>query len=67
MHFAVQAKNLSVVRVLDEFGASATQKNNDGICPIDIALTEELKDIKLHFMAQQKYRNYDFSGMEAQP
>lgn len=52
MHYAVASRNLSIVRVLDDFGANATQKNNDGICPIDIALTEDLRDIKLHFIAQ---------------
>jgi ankyrin repeat protein len=52
MHFAVAARNLSIVRLLDEYGADATIKNADGICSIDIAMTEELRDIKLHFMAQ---------------
>jgi hypothetical protein len=50
MHFAVAAKNLSIVRMLDDYSADATLKNKDGICPIDIAITEDLKDIKFHFM-----------------
>lgn len=62
MHFAVAAKNLSIVRMLDDYSADATIENVDGICPIDIALSEDLKDIKLHFMAQSKYKNYDFAG-----
>ena len=66
MHFAVAAANLSIVRMLDEYNADATIANDDGICPIDISLTEDLKDIKLHFMAQQKYKNYDFSVGEYQ-
>ena len=52
MMFAVSAKNLSMVRMLDEYGADATIKNLDGVCAIDVALTEDLRDIKLHFMAQ---------------
>jgi ankyrin repeat protein len=52
MHFAVAAKNLSMVRMLDEYGANATTKNVDGICPIDVSITEDLRDIKLHFIGQ---------------
>jgi len=52
MHFAVMAKNLSIVRILDEYNADATIKNSSNVCPIDTALTEDLRDIKLHFMAQ---------------
>lgn len=52
MHFAVAAKNLSLVRILDEYNADATIKNMDGVCPIDVSITEDLRDIKLHFMAQ---------------
>lgn len=52
MHFAVAAKNLSMVRMLDEYGANATMKNIDGICPIDVSITEDLRDIKLHFIGQ---------------
>jgi len=52
MHFAVAAKNLSLVRMLDDYGANGIDKNNDGICPIDLAITEDMRDIKLHFLAQ---------------
>ncbi len=52
MHFAVTAQNLSLVRILDEYGADATIKNVDDVCPIDIAITEDYRDIKLHFMSQ---------------
>lgn len=51
MHFAVASQNLSIARMLDEYNADATIKNDDGICPIDIALSEDMKDIKLHFMS----------------
>ena len=63
MHFAVAAKNLSMVRMLDDYGANATHKNVDGICAIDVSITEDMRDIKLHFLAQQKYKNFDFSGL----
>ena len=63
MHFAVAAKNLSLVRMLDDYGSMATNKNADGICPIDVSITEDMRDIKLHFIAQQKYKNFDFSGL----
>lgn len=51
MHFAVAGKNLTMVRLLDEYNADATIKNVDDVCPIDIAVTEDFRDIKLHFMA----------------
>ena len=53
-----------MVRMLDEYGGDATIKNDAEICPIDVAITENMRDIKLHFMAQQKYKNYDFSGLQ---
>lgn len=52
MFYAVATKNLSLVRILDEYNADATIKNLEGICPIDLALTHNLRDIKLHFMSQ---------------
>lgn len=52
MHFAVAAKNLSMVRMLDDYGANGMQKNNDGYCPIDVTVTEDLRDIKMHFLGQ---------------
>ena len=51
MHFAVAAKNLSIVRMLDEYNADAALKNTDEVCAIDLAITEDLRDIKLHYMA----------------
>lgn len=52
MHFAVMHKNLGIVKLLDEYNADATIKNDDGVCPIDLAISEDLREIKLHFMAQ---------------
>jgi ankyrin repeat protein len=51
MHFAVANKSLGMVRVLDEHGADATAQNVEGLCPIDIAIAEDFRDIKLHFMS----------------
>jgi hypothetical protein len=48
------------VKLLDDYGADATIKNDEDKSPIDIAIKEDLKDIKLHFMSQQKYKNFDF-------
>ncbi len=61
MHIAVSSKNLPLVRLLDQYNADASIKNNDGINPIDIAVTEDIKDVKLHFLSQRKYKNIDFS------
>jgi hypothetical protein len=51
MHFAAAGQNLTLVRILDEYNADATIKNDDGVCPIDIALSENYRDLKLHFMS----------------
>lgn len=51
MHFAVAVQNLPIVKLLDDFGADATIKNSDDLCPIDIAQNDELKEIVLHFMS----------------
>lgn len=39
MHFACYGQNLSIVRLLDEYNADATIKNDIGICAIDVAIT----------------------------
>jgi len=62
MHFAVSTMNLSLVRMLDEYNADASIQNVEGLSPIDIAVAHDIKDIKLHFMAQPKYKSYDFTG-----
>mmetsp|Transcript_2997 Transcript_2997/g.5069 ORF Transcript_2997/g.5069 Transcript_2997/m.5069 type:complete len:91 (-) Transcript_2997:25-297(-) len=48
--------------MLDEFGANATIKNSDDVSAIDMALLDDLKDIKAHFMRSLKYSKYDFTG-----
>jgi len=40
-----------LVRVLDEYNGDASIQNDDGVCAIDIAISENFRDIKLHFMA----------------
>lgn len=61
MHLAVVNKNLNLVRLLDEFGADARVTNNSEQSAIDVAITEDIKDIKLHFMSQTKYKNVNFN------
>lgn len=39
MHFAVASKNVSLVKLLDEYNSDATIKNAEGLCPIDLAMT----------------------------
>ena len=66
LHFAVSSQSLKMVKILDEYGADATKQNIDEICPIDIAITEDIKDIKFHFSSLARYKNYDFSGTSLQ-
>ena len=56
MHFAVANQNLRLVKSLEEFGADGTVKNKDGICPIDISITEDIKDVKMYFMSLSRYK-----------
>ena len=55
MHFAVANQNLRIVKTLEEFGANATLRNDDDICPIDTSITEDFKDIKMFFTSLSKY------------
>ena len=61
MHFAVQSKSLSIVRLLDQHNGNGQAKNQDGVSPIDLCITEDIRDIKLHFMSQSKYRTVSFN------
>jgi hypothetical protein len=63
MHFAVAVNSLSLVKLLDEFGADATVKNNDDLCPIEVAMQDDLKELVLHFMSQQKYKAFNFNNI----
>ena len=40
-----------MVRVLDNYGADAKIKNMDDISAIDVAISENIRDVKLHFMS----------------
>ena len=40
-----------MVRVLDTYGADAKIKNMDDVSAIDIAESEDIRDIKLHFLS----------------
>jgi len=51
-----------MVRILDNYGADARHKNVDDISAIDVAISEDIRDIKLHFMSQSKYRSFNFSA-----
>ena len=62
MHMAVASQSLQMVRVLDNYGADARLKNIDGISAIDVALSEDIRDIKLHYMANNKYKNENFTA-----
>ena len=62
LHLAVTKGNFKLVKMLEEFGADALAKNQDQMCPIDISIVEDKKDIKMYFMRSSKYSNFDFSG-----
>jgi len=51
MHMAVAQQSLTMVRILDNYGADAKIKNMDDISAIDVAISENIRDIKLHFMS----------------
>ena len=58
---AVALGHVHMVRILDEAGADARIKNVDDISAIDVSVTEEIRDVKLHFMQQKKYQGYKFN------
>ena len=61
MHHAVLAKNIAMVRLLDDYDADARIKNNAQMSAIDLTTIESIKDVKIHFMSQQKYSRESFS------
>lgn len=62
MHMAVAQQSLAMVRVLDNYGADARIKNMDDISAIDVSITENIRDVKLHYMANNKYKRHNFSA-----
>ena len=61
MHIAVASRSIQMVRALDNAGADARLRNIDGVSAIDVAVTENIRDIKLHFMQNARYQNEKFS------
>ena len=51
LHLAVANQNLRIVKSLEEFGGNATIRNDDDVCAIDTAITEDLKEIKMWFLS----------------
>jgi ankyrin repeat protein len=66
LHYAVAGRNLRLVKILEEYGSDGTQLNIDEVSPIDMSITEDIKDIKMHFMSLPKYKNFDFAGNNQQ-
>ena len=62
MHLAVASQSLQMVRTLDNYGADARLKNVDDVSAIDIAISENIRDVKLHFMANNKYKSENFAA-----
>ena len=52
MHIAVATENMEVIKLLDDNGADATVENIEGVSPIGMTLANNMKEIKLYFMAQ---------------
>ncbi len=57
MHLAVFDKNLGAVRALQELGAKATIKNEDGLSPIDYSLSDLDKVLLKYFRSIPEYVN----------
>ena len=49
-----------MVRLLEDYNADATIKNNFDMSPIDRAVAFDIKDIKLFFMSKTKYSKESF-------
>ena len=62
MHMAVAQRNVNIVRLLDTYNADARIPNMDGVSAIDIAISEDLRDIKLYFMSCTKYSTINFAN-----
>ena len=57
---AVAQQSLPMVRILDKYGADGRIKNIDEVCPLDIAVSENIRDIKLFMMGRSSYKSYNF-------
>ena len=57
-HLAVETKNLVMCRLLVENGASGYIKNQDGLTPIDIAMSERDRSLLEYFRSVSKFGDY---------
>ena len=62
LHMAVAQQSLPMVRILDKYGADGRIKNIDEISALDMAISEDIRDIKLFMMGRSQYKNYNFGG-----
>ena len=62
MHMAVAQQSVAMVRTLDNYGADARIRNMDDVSAIDLAVSQDIRDIKLHFMSNRKYVKENFSS-----
>ena len=52
LHMAVAQQSLPMVRILDKYGADGRIKNIDDISALDMAISEDIRDIKLFMMGR---------------
>jgi len=60
MHYAVMKEDITMVRLLDEYGADARIKNKSDMSAIDMTITQDVRDVKVFFMSRAKYTNETF-------
>jgi ankyrin repeat protein len=58
MHLAIGMKSLPLVRLLDQYYADANVQNIDKVTPLEIAITENIRDIKMYLLSQKRYQGY---------
>ena len=63
MHIAVAHLDLSIVQLLDKYGADASLVNDHGVSALDLAVqdNDSLEEIRNYFKTQSKYRRFDLS------
>ena len=55
--YATEVKNLEILRILDEYGASGDMKNYEGLNAYYIGVNSDNKDIKFFYLGNPKYRS----------
>ena len=58
IHLAVAKRNINLVQLLEDYHCDATIKNIDNISALDVALTEDLPQIKAFYMGKRKYAEH---------